>query len=91
MAFFKTAPNLPDGARARIEFYLQQIADCVGLEVFAKPVIGLQELIGMARSDDADQSIRGVVKFAGRHLGHDVSELRVAFAPKEVEKCGGGG
>ena len=86
MAFFKPTPNLPDDEKARIEFHLQQIADCIGLDRFALPVLSEHSLLSGDLST-ADQ-LKCVV---GEHLGHDVSGVKIQTFPIQPEKVGGGG
>ena len=78
---------MPDNERARIEFHFHQLSDCLGIERFKLPVLGLKEL----RHNDSRQSNDQIVRFLGKHLAHDVGGLRVAVEPQELEKCGGGG
>ena len=88
MAFFQSKPNLPAADKAKVELRLQQIADCIGFDRFQLPVQPLKELVGL--SDNTNPTERAVA-FAGEHLSHDVSGLRVVVTPQELEKCGGGG
>lgn len=88
MAFFKSTPNLPDGEKARIEFHLQQIAECIGFERFTQPVLSEESVLlgnGAPPTDD------GILNLAGAHLEHDVSELKIRTVLLPPEKCGGGG
>jgi len=88
MAFFQSKPNLPAADKAKVEFRLQQIADCIGFDRFQLPVRSLTELVSLSETDN---SVEGIVAFAGKHLSHDVNALQVIVAPQELEKCGGGG
>ncbi|MDG1875312.1 MAG: hypothetical protein P8J27_15465 [Mariniblastus sp.] len=85
MAFFKTKPNVPNNEKARIEFHLQQILECIGFERFTRPVLAHHLIVGVF------QTPAEIVNFAGQHLSHDVSGISVEVLPKELEKCGGGG
>jgi len=85
MALFKSKPNLPDNDKARIEFHLQQIAECIGFDRLTLPVLAQSSLVG------AFESPNEMVNFVGHHLSHDVGDITVEVAPKELEKCGGGG
>lgn len=85
MAFFKSTPNLPDGERARIEFHLQQIGECIGGDRCQLPVLDGSELLADGSSVD---QVRDQV---GRHLRHSVNELRIQTIPMQPEKVGGGG
>jgi hypothetical protein len=90
MAFFKLTPNLPEGEKARIEFHLQQIAECIGFKRFTLPVLSQDSVLyGSSRSEY--QTANQVVRFAGEHLGHDVSGISIQTVPLPPEKCGGGG
>ena len=86
--FFKSKPNLPDSDRVRIEFHLQQISECIGADRFQLPILGKSTLLGLPESG---QSPEQIVHFAGKHLSHDVNELRVQVVPQVLEKAGGGG
>ena len=88
MTFFQSKPNLPAADKAKVEFRLQQIADCIGFDRFQLPVQPLKDLLALA---DAENLVERAVAFAGKHLSHDVSGLRVVIAPQELEKWGGGG
>ena len=88
MAFFKSTPNLPVDEKARIEFHLQQIAQCIGFDRLKLPVLSEESVLlrnGVAQS--ADQ----VLSLVGEHLGHDVSDVSIQTVPLPPEKCGGGG
>ena len=86
MAFFKPTPNLPDGEKARIEFHLQQIAECIGCERFQLPVLPMDALLELGETQ-IDQLVGRV----GKHLKHNIAGLRVVVVPETPEKCGGGG
>ena len=88
MAFFKSKPNVSDAEKARIEFHLQQIAECVGFERLTLPVVDSATLVDLAHSS---RSPKPIVDFVGNHLSHDIGELEVVIDPKELKKCGGGG
>lgn len=88
MNFFKSKPNLPDGEKAKVEFHLQQLVDCLGNSRFQLPVQTLGSLLDVIRADDG---IKRMVALVGQHLSHDVSELSVKVTPQQLEKCGGGG
>ena len=88
MAFFKLAPNLPDDEKARIEFHLQQIAECIGLERLTKPVANESSLLyktGVLQTTDQ------IMNLAGRHLGHDVGGITIETVYLPPETTGGGG
>lgn len=86
--FFKPKANLPDAAKARIEFHLQQIAECIGFDRFALPVLSRKTLFGLY---DSKQTPQQMIGFVGKHLGHDVSGLGFRVAPQQLQTCGGGG
>ncbi len=85
MAFLGTKPNLSGNEKARIEFHLQQILNCVGLQPFQLPVIDPQTLL------KPDSTIPSLTQRFADHLCHDVSGLHVEVVPQQLEKCGGGG
>ena len=86
MAFFRAEPSLPVNEKARIEFHLQQIAECIGFERFQLPVLNMDSLLELCESP-AEQMVGRV----GKHLEHDTAGLRVVVTPETPEKCGGGG
>ncbi len=88
--FFKPKANLPDGEKSRIEFCLQQLAECIGFERFALPVLSRQTLLGVY---EAERNPQPVIDFVGKHLGHDVSEVRLRVVPGlqlAESSCGSG-
>lgn len=85
MAFFKSTPNLPDDEKARIEFHLQQIAECIGFDRLRLPVLSERSLLA-GTNQTADQ----LKLLVGEHLGHDVSEVKVQTFPMQPTKVGGG-
>ena len=90
MAFFQSAPNLPCDEKARIEFHLQQISECIGFERLKLPVLNEDQLShegGRAEARSADQVMAAV----GEHLNHDVSEIKLQTLPMPSQKSGGGG
>lgn len=92
MAFFKSTPNLTDGEKARIEFYLQQIAECIGFERFKLPVLSEDWLLnGGATNPTESQTVDQIKNMVGKHLRHDVSELKIQTLPMQLQKVGGGG
>ncbi len=86
--FFKPKPNLPDAEKARIEFHLQQIGECVGFDRFTLPVLGRKTLFGLYESKKNPQQM---IEFVGNHLAHDVSGIRLNVVPQQLQHCGGGG
>lgn len=90
MAFFQSTPNLPCNEKARIEFHLQQISECIGFERLKLPVLNEDELVrggGHANIHSADQIMVAV----GNHLDHNVSEIRLQTLPMPTQQSGGGG
>ena len=88
MVFFQSKPNLPDGDKAKTEFYFHEIAKCLGAERLALPVRTTAELLPQA---SAGSSIAEQLSRVGDYLQHDVSGLNVLTVPQPVEKCGSGG
>lgn len=88
MAFFNTKPNLPDTEKARIEFHLQQLAECIGLARFKLPVLSMKSLLELSQSGLSPNDAMG---FFGEHLKHNVSGVELRCVPQQLEKCGGGG
>ncbi len=86
MAFFKSTPNLPDDEKARIEFHLQQIAECIGFDRLKLPVLSERSLLS-GELQTAEQ----IKNRVGEHLGHDVSSVKLQTFPMQPEKTGGGG
>ena len=85
MGFLSAKPNLSGNDKARIEFHLQQILDCVGLPAAQLPVVQPQSWL----TPDCD--IQRLAKLSADHLSHDISDLRIEVSPQQLEKCGGGG
>ena len=85
MAFIGTKPNLSGNEKARIEFHLQQILNCVGLQPFQLPVIDPQTLL------KPDSTLQSLTQSFADHLSHDVAGLQLEMVPQQLEKCGGGG
>ena len=88
MALFKSGPNLPDAEKSRIEFHLQQVADCMGRERFQLPVFRLSSLMELSQSGQSPKELKEVV---GKHLSHPVGELKLQVIPEMLQKVGGGG
>ncbi len=90
MALFRTTPNLPDDEKARIEFHLQQIAECIGFDRCQLPILNEEALI----YDDRQSALRTsdqIKQAVGQHLGHDVVDINLETTLLAPEKCGGGG
>ena len=88
MPFFKSAPNVSAEEKPRIEFHLQQLAQCLGTDRFTLPVLSKEEVLG---SSGAIRSADEILNVVGKHLAHDVSEITIQTVPLAPEKCGGGG
>jgi hypothetical protein len=93
MSFLKPKPNLPDGEKARVEFNLQQIAECLGGKRLKLPVQSMRVLL-----DQAEATIGGpnpqpekFIAWLGKHLSHNVSGLQLAALPGQLNRSGGGG
>ena len=85
--FFKSKPNLLTGEKARIEFHLQQIAQCIGMDRMKLPVISRRELLSWSET----KTPQGMIVAVGAHLNHDVSGVGFALDPQQLQQCGGGG
>ncbi len=86
--FFKTEPNVSDGEKARLEFYIQEIADCIGFDKCRRPVQTLSALSGAALNCESPGEI---IRFVGDVLAYDTTDLRFEVIPGPLEKSGGGG
>ncbi len=92
MPLFKPSPTLPDNERARIEFHLQQIAECIGFDRFRLPVLSVESLLyDDVSSQQAIRSLDQLKQRIGEHLRHDVDKVKVQTIPMQPEKVGGGG
>ncbi|MCC9645226.1 hypothetical protein LOC71_23350 [Rhodopirellula sp. JC740] len=85
--FFKPKANLSDSAKSRIEFCLQQIAECLGFERFTLPVLSRKALFS---AYDSEQNSRQFVAYLGRHLKHDVQGIQVRVGLPQAPSLGGG-
>ncbi|MEM7314585.1 MAG: hypothetical protein AAF497_15675 [Planctomycetota bacterium] len=88
IVFLKPKANLPDAEKSRIEFHLQQIAECIGFDRFTLPVLSRKTLFGLYESNRNPQQ---VIEFVGDHLAHDVSEVRLRVVPQQAQEGSGGG
>ena len=80
--------NLADIEKSRIEFHLQQIAECIGFERFTLPVWRQPSLLELCKSNRDPQHM---VEIMGAHLAHDVDGVQVRVVPQQSEsRCGGG-
>ncbi|PHQ36845.1 hypothetical protein [Rhodopirellula bahusiensis] len=85
--FFQPKANLPDSAKSRIEFCLQQIAECVGFERLLLPVVGRKTIFDLY---EGERNPQHVIAFIGKHLGHDVNGIQVRNALPQAPSAGGG-
>ena len=90
MPFFKSAPNLPDDEKARIEFHLQQISESIGFDRLQLPVKSERDVLYEAQQSEL-RSSKQVLTAVGQHLNYDISEIRLQTLPMPPEKTGGGG
>ncbi|MDG2012563.1 MAG: hypothetical protein P8J33_03605 [Pirellulaceae bacterium] len=88
MAFFNSGPNLPGDEKARIEFQLQQIVDCIGQEKTQLPVLSTAALLGMGQ---ASGSVKDIAAAIGQHLSYPAGEIKVQVIPELLKKVGSGG
>lgn len=86
--FFKSKPNLRDAEKARIEFHLQQIAECIGFDRFKLPVLSCEALLNWFQ---VKQTPEQMIAMLGKHLSHDVGGIRFIELAQPIEKCGSGG
>ena len=79
---------MPDAEKSRIEFHMQQIAECVGWERFTLPVVSRNTLFELYESKRKPQQ---VIEFVGDHLAHDVSGIQFRIVPQPTQgSCGSG-
>lgn len=88
MPFFKSAPNVSEDEKPRIEFHLQQLVECLGVDRFKLPVLSKNKVLG---NSDQVRSAEEILGLVGKHLGHDVSGITIQSVPLPLETCGGGG
>ncbi|MDG2223315.1 MAG: hypothetical protein P8L85_18175 [Rubripirellula sp.] len=86
--FFKTKPNLPDAEKARIDYHIQQIAECIGFDRFRLPVLNRDTLLGLFFSQKTPTEM---IQFVGDHLNHDASGIQFRVVPQQAANCGSGG
>lgn len=85
--FFTPKASLSDNEKSRIEFSLQQIAQCVGFERFTLPVVSRQTFFDVYQAERNPQDVMALV---GEHLGHDVNDIQVRVALPQAQSGGGG-
>ena len=90
MPFFKSAPNLPDDEKARIEFHLQQIHESIGFDRMQLPVMNERDILYDAQQSEL-RSSKQILTAVGEHLNYDTAEIRLQTLPMPPEQTGGGG
>ena len=90
MPFFKSAPNLSEDEKARIEFHLQQISESIGFDRLQLPVMNESDVLYDAEQSEL-RSSKQILNAVGEHLTYDISEIRLQTLPMPPEKTGGGG
>ena len=88
MGLFKPKPGLPDYEKARIEYHLQQLAECIGFDLLKNEFFIPEQTLA---SDPAELNSETILKLLGEHLRYDVTPVTVLSKPTPLEKCGGGG
>lgn len=88
IVFFKPKPNLPDAEKTRIEYYFQQIAECIGFDRLRLPVLSRTALL---QRFESQQSPLQMIRFLGEHLKHDTAELQFRVVAQQAASCSGGG
>ena len=88
MLFFKTTPNLPDSDKARTEFHLQQIGECIGFDKLLLPVSDEYEIVFENGQPRTPEQLLG---FVGQQLQADFSEVKINKELTVVTESGGGG
>ena len=91
MQLFKSKPSLADGEKARVEFHLQQIAECITADRLRLNVVSEEDLLTGADGEAAFTNVDALVTKIGEHLSHDVANISILSQPQQLEKCGGGG
>lgn len=86
--FFKPKPNVPPGEKARLEYYLQQIGETIGMDRFQLPVLDRDVVLGWSSSGKTPQEMLHAI---GAHLQHEVSGVGFELDPQQLQQCGGGG
>ncbi|SMP73040.1 hypothetical protein SAMN06265222_1162 [Neorhodopirellula lusitana] len=85
--FFQPKANLSDSAKSRIEFCLQQIAECIGFERLLLPVVSRKAIFDLY---EVERDPQQVIAFVGKHLEHDVNGIQVRNALPQAQSAGGG-
>ena len=90
MAFFQSTPNLPFDGKARIEFHLQQISECIGFDRLNLRVLNEHEVL-LGGSQSEYRSANQIMATVGDHLDHNVADIKLQTLPLPPEQSGGGG
>ncbi len=91
MPLFKLKPSIADGEKSRIEFYLQQISQCIGGGRFQLDVLNSEALLYHDVENSTLLEVEALALKIGKHLSHDVGNIAIAKQIQSLEKCGGGG
>lgn len=86
MIFFQSKPAVSTTDKARLEFRLQQISDCLGADKLLLPVLPIQNLIAPAQS-----GLGNTLDAVAKHLGVDFSGFKIQESLDVVEQKSGGG
>ena len=84
---FQSKPNIADYEKARIEFRLQQVADCVGPHRLRLPVLNVDQLV----PDDASSKPASILDKLRNHLSFDFAGFKIQEALDVVQQKSGGG
>lgn len=88
MPLFRISAGLPDHEKARIEYHLQQLSECLGFRRFQIPILIPENSFG----HDAHQiSVQKALEIVGQHLSYDVKGIEVRTLPQPLPISGGGG
>ena len=86
MLFFQSKPDIPVIDKARLEFRLQQIADCVESRRFFLPILSVDQLVTQEQ-----QRLEPTLEIIAKHLGFDFSGFKIQESLSVVEEKSGGG
>lgn len=88
MALFSSGPTLAADEKARVEYHVQQIIDCIGGDRSQLPILSTATLLGMTQNF---RSPKEIMQLLGEHLHHPTGDIRVQVIPELLKKVGGGG
>jgi len=88
MALFSSGPTLAADEKARVEYHIQQIIDCIGRDRTQLPILSTETLLGM---NDHARSPHGIMELLGQHLLYPTGDVKVQVIPELLKKVGGGG